>query len=85
MQGYGVWEHDLYGAKEVLRKKREKRGWGMEEGLKKLDDAYLGRPIERKDEREEELIKRLLRWDGGKHGKEVFPEKLPWEEDKAPK
>jgi hypothetical protein len=52
---------------EVLGGKRRVRGWKGE----KSDE--LGGDLE-------EVVRELLRWEGGETGKKVFGGRLPWEE-----
>ena len=64
-------ELDPYGAREPLSGKRKLRRWdgnaltGVLGGI--LDDNVRGQ------------LKRLLEWDGGESGREVFPHPLPWD------
>lgn len=66
VRGYEPFERDLYGVKEVLGGKRRGRGWRRE-----VSGTLAGGL--------EEEVGRLLEWDGGESGREVFGEKLPWE------
>ena len=60
-------ERDPYAARPPLADKRAARGW---------TDGRLEAVAEGQDG----VVRRLLRWRGGESGREVFPEKLPWEE-----
>jgi hypothetical protein len=42
LRGYGAWERDLYGLGEVLRGKREKRGWEEETFRAEVLDRFAG-------------------------------------------
>lgn len=53
-----------------LSEKRIARNWN----LSALDE------LSRQNESEPAIL-RLLRWEGGVSGKEIFPERLPWEDD----
>jgi hypothetical protein len=67
-RGVVEWERDLYGVGEVLGGKRNARGWRGEEDLGWMEGIEDG-------------VKALLKWKGGESGKEVFPGRLPWEEE----
>ncbi|QMW33564.1 hypothetical protein G4B84_009030 [Aspergillus flavus NRRL3357] len=68
-RGIGLWMRDRYGVLRELKEKRVKRGWveGMEEGL------FVNVGLE-------EVVEKLVRWDGGISGNEWFSrmEDLPW-------
>ncbi|KAK5008880.1 hypothetical protein LTR28_003376 [Elasticomyces elasticus] len=68
-RGYGAFERDLYGAGGVLAAKRKARNWDEEKTFPSLCQGVEG------------VVQRLLRWTGGSYGNEIFPEKLPWEDD----
>jgi hypothetical protein len=69
LNGIGLWRKDIYGVNPDLASKRVKRGWcsGMDEGL----FCNLGL---------EDVVLRLVRYDGGDHCNKWFPEikSLPW-------
>jgi len=64
--GYAPWETDLYGVRDPLAGKRKVRGW--DDGKSKEPGKGL-----------EPAVHKLLLYDGGAAGNEVFPETLPWE------
>jgi hypothetical protein len=64
--GYAPFEADLYGTKHFLAGKRKTRFWEEE----RMDEMCEGL---------EDVVQRLLRWDGGEDGVQVFHETLPWE------
>ena len=64
--GYAPWETDLYGVRDPLAGKRKIRGWND------VTSKALGEGLE-------PAVHRLLLYDGGASGSEVFPEVLPWE------
>ena len=68
-RGIGLWKKDLYGVQPDLAGKRAKRGWtaGMEEGV------FVNVGLE-------DVVEKLVRWNGGKDGNEWFPklDQLPW-------
>lgn len=66
-KGYGVWKKDLYGVREVLREKREKRGWSKSEEETVLSSVS------------EEGPRGLLMWKGGQVGVEIYGGELPWD------
>lgn len=66
-RGYGIWKGDLYGVREVLREKREKRGWSKAEEEKVLSGVS------------EEGPRGLLVWKGGLEGVEKYQGELPWD------
>ena len=66
------WEKDSYGVnlnKNGLGAKRRKRGW-VEDNKGVV--VWKG---------EGEVVRELLEWKGGEDGREVFPWRLPWEEE----
>ena len=65
-RGFGEWERDLYGVGSVLGAKRGKRGW--EDGT--LEVVGKGK---------EECVYKLLQWNGGADGKEIYEGTLPWD------
>lgn len=68
------WERDLYGLdEEGLGAKRKRRGW-MGDGVIELWNG---------DEDDENGVRAFMRWKGGGSGREVFPGRLPWEEDEG--
>ncbi|KAJ9611322.1 hypothetical protein H2200_004506 [Cladophialophora chaetospira] len=73
LRGYGAWKKDLYGASELLRSKREKRGW---------NEAAVGREIVGRymDGEAKEGIERLLAWGSCS---ERYPGRMPWELDRV--
>jgi hypothetical protein len=60
---------DPYAARAPLADKRRARGW-------------RGDAAEAVAEGQEEAVRRLLCWRGGKSGVELFPERLPWEDER---
>ncbi|KZF19071.1 hypothetical protein L228DRAFT_242102 [Xylona heveae TC161] len=84
--GFGLWKSDLYGTGKILHEKRVKRAW-------KAADAYgvvqyiCGDLSDVQGDTHEKALEasvmHLLRWTGGSSGVEVFPERLPWEDDDA--
>ncbi|KAM0718612.1 hypothetical protein Q7P37_005682 [Cladosporium fusiforme] len=66
VRGYDLFMRDLYGNREPLSSKRRARGW-VPDLNNDLADGLDGE------------VRRLLEWDGGENGKEIFGEKLPWE------
>lgn len=66
--GYGPFEHDPYGAHEPLSSKRASRHWAPECSSMLAFDGM------------EPEVERLLKWEGGRTGQELFPDTLPWEE-----
>lgn len=72
-RGFGAWKLDLYGIGSLLANKRSDRGWNFEIFKKAVLDDFYGQSDRR-------LFERLLGWDGGATMREIFPEKLPWEE-----
>lgn len=67
-RGYGVWKGDLYGVREVLREKREKRGWSKAEEETVLSSVSEKGP------------RGLLVWKGGLEGVEIYGGELPWDQ-----
>jgi hypothetical protein len=65
---YQLFEQNPYGVNPPLREKREKRRWGKGSIEKVMFPGI-----------EPEVV-RLLNWDGGKSGTEIFSERLPWED-----
>ena len=74
--GLQLWGADPYGMGEVLSMKREGRGWS-ENALKEVYETYLGVP---NNKEKYQMIKWLMRWKGGLTGRQVFPGRLPWNE-----
>lgn len=73
------WERDLYGVfedenKKGLGAKRRKRGWTEESNEKVV--VWEGEGKE---------VRGFLEWRGGRDGREVFPGRLPWEEEEEEK
>ncbi|KAK3714486.1 hypothetical protein LTR37_007792 [Vermiconidia calcicola] len=67
-RAYGEFQKDYYGVGKALGGKRKARHWKAERAeyaFASLEPSILG----------------LLSWSGGNTGTELFPEKLPWEED----
>lgn len=64
------WGWDLYGVDEDgLGKKRRMRGWvGEGEGVVVWEGEGEG-------------VRELMGWKGGESGREVFPGRVPWEEE----
>jgi hypothetical protein len=70
-QACSDWERDLYGVNEEgLCAKRRKRGWVGDGAVEVWDGEEDGNGV-----------RALIRWRGGEDGKQVFPGRLPWEED----
>lgn len=73
-RGYGVWKGDLYGAGELLQKKRRERFWD--------EDAFvheIGLRDGSWDEAVSHRLLELLHWTGGSDGKTLIPsERVPW-------
>lgn len=67
-RGYGRFEKDLYGVREMLDGKRRARNWDPN-----IAEAVYGSL--------EPEVTELLNWDGGGTGRDIFPGKLPWEQD----
>lgn len=67
LRGYDLFARDLYGVREPLCGKRKARGWVRDVSNESLAEGLEGEVV------------RLLEWDGGEGGKEVFGERLPWE------
>ena len=71
LRGFGAWEKDLYGAGEVLRSKREKRGWD--------EDVFRKLVLARFDDGEvRKGIEELMEWNGGDSEREIWPGDTPW-------
>ncbi|KAF1813742.1 hypothetical protein P152DRAFT_513127 [Eremomyces bilateralis CBS 781.70] len=68
--GLSRWEQDLYGSGDVLASKRAQRGWDAE-ALKEVESLV-----------DDPRVGGLLHWDGGRDGKEIYSEVLPWSEDR---
>ena len=77
--GYGLWREDFYGVEEALVRKRQARGWEVEESLEDIDRAYLRLGVDDQCQEEREMINLLLRWNGGMDRQTIFPGKLPWD------
>ncbi len=72
-QACSDWERDLYGVNEDgFGAKRRKRGW-MGDGDIEIWDG----------EEDGNGVRALIRWRGGENGNQVFPGRLPWEEDEG--
>lgn len=67
-RGFGRFEMDLYGAGEMLDGKRRARNWDPRIG----EAAYGGLEPE---------VAELLNWNGGLTGQDIYPGRLPWEDD----
>ena len=76
LRGYGAWKEDWYGQGEVLREKRERRGWDEGIFMRQMTIRVLDGGVEKKI-----LIDLMVfvRWDGGGDGVTLFPGKMPWE------
>ncbi|KAK3628772.1 hypothetical protein LTR22_022215 [Elasticomyces elasticus] len=64
-RAHELFVNDPYGSRPPLSEKRRARKWNFAVIDKLTADAS---------------VKRLLAWEGGKSGHEVFPGRLPWEE-----
>jgi hypothetical protein len=68
-RGYDVFVEDPYGVRPPLSEKRISRHWKAA-AIEELSFPEL-----------EPEVKKLLEWEGGESGREIFLEKLPWELD----
>ena len=73
--GFALWEKDPYGVGKAIGKKKEARGWS-ESTVKEIHQKYMGVPG---NEENDEMIKLLLRWRGGRDRQLIFPGRLPWD------
>ena len=71
LRGYGAWEKDMYGAGELLAKKRKARGWDGEEFRREVLDRF---PV---DEVRKE-VDDLVFWKDGDDLTRLWNGKLPW-------
>jgi hypothetical protein len=67
-RGFGRFEKDLYGVHDMLDGKRRARNWDP-----RIAEAVYGNL--------EPEVTDLLNWNGTMTGLDIFPGKLPWEED----
>ena len=67
-RGFGRFEKDLYGVHDMLDGKRRARNWDP-----RVAEAVYGGL--------EPVVTDLLNWNGSMTGLDIFPGKLPWEED----
>lgn len=65
-RAYELFAEDPYGVRSPLADKRKARNWNL--------DVLEGLAVD--DE-----VQQLLNWKGGASGKDIFPGKLPWEDD----
>lgn len=68
LRGFGAWEQDLYGVGEVLKSKREKRGWDEPSFRKEVLEQYEHAEIKGR-------IEGLVEWSSPS---ELYPERMPW-------
>lgn len=68
-RAFNMFVEDPYGVHGPLAEKRKARRWDPSTAAK-MADALVG----------EHALKRLLLWQGGDDGKQIFPDHLPWED-----
>ncbi|KAH9829758.1 hypothetical protein Tdes44962_MAKER02235 [Teratosphaeria destructans] len=66
-RAYKLFAADPYGVRAPLADKRAARNWKAES----VEQGFAG---------VEDVVKRLLGWDGGDGGAAIFPERLPWQD-----
>jgi hypothetical protein len=76
LRGYGAWQKDLYGTRELLASKRLARGWSAHKKRELENTVTRGWQYSpRKDE-----ILALISWDGGASGQDLYNGRLPWDD-----
>ena len=74
LRGYGAWQRDLYGTRELLASKRLARGWSAHKKRELENTVTRGWQYSpRKDD-----ILALISWDGGASGQDLYNGRLPW-------
>ena len=76
LRGYGAWQRDLYGTRELLASKRSARGWSAHK-KRELENAVTQgwQYSPHKDN-----ILALVNWDGGASGQDLYNGQLPWDD-----
>jgi hypothetical protein len=76
LKGYGAWQRDLYGTRELLASKRLARGWSTHKKRELESTVTRGWQYSpRKDD-----ILALVNWDGGASGQDLYNGRLPWDD-----
>jgi hypothetical protein len=76
LRGYGAWQKDLYGSRELLASKRLARGWSAHKKRELENTVTRGWQYSpRKDD-----ILALISWDGGASGQDLYNGRLPWDD-----
>ena len=75
LRGFGAWQKDMYGTREILVSKRMSRGWSDER--KKEVEMDVSRGWQHSIFKNSILD--LLSWNGGANGQEIYPNRLPWD------
>jgi hypothetical protein len=76
LRGYGAWQRDLYGTRELLANKRLARGWSAHK--KRELESTVTRGWQYSPHKDDILA--LINWDGGASGQDLYNGRLPWDD-----